>query len=881
MNQNEQEMTKLIRSCPACGLQVTPDALVCPRDGTELYQGLKQDPAFANYEMLGIIGQGGMGVIYKARHIVLDKLVAIKTIHSNLYTPAAMQRFQIEGKAASSLSHPNIVAVYDFGVTQFGQPYMIMEYVNGRTLSDLLRLEGALSTKKFLEIFSQVCSALAHAHRKSIVHRDLKPGNIMLVPEGHSEESVRIMDLGIAKILAEGDSTPSLTKTGETIGSPLYMSPEQARSLKTDYRSDLYSLGCVMYECLTGSVPFEGQTFMETLLMHMEKMPPSMKEASLGREIDPRLEKIVMRLLAKEPEQRYASMDDLLDALTNYKQIPTDTPPAGATKGDSKKTPSAKTKMLLGVFIVVVLVGSIAGYMFLNSRSKVPEVVHHPDIETLSANALSSPSKGTTIQDIRRRLINHPSELLLNNNLQMFPVEDSDLTPLDDAADTRNLERVEISFTEVSDKGLEHLSKLTNLLRLDLPSNHKLRDLHALKPLTNLENVNVQDTVVDHDGLSVLTSLPNLEKLNISRTNVTDADLKLLYKCDGLRELIVRNIGSVSKKALAQLKEKLPNCIVDDLSTKSTTSLSIHSNYVRAFSFFSNKEFNMAAGEMKEAEAIIANDPDSDPEECAKIYLLDGKIQMELRDFDLASEKLSKALRFFAKVKGKKDVHEIADTGIRLAQCYEVLSVKYPGKRKDSASARETADLSFRLLVQDKSNPSKQAEFRRQRVANLRALVFDYAAVGECKLALKNEQLELELSREYDIPPDAASRDYNLLLGTCLQNEKQYDAAIKRYQAALDITNKDQDLLKKDMSVIVTLRLNIAQCNQLIDTDDSRCKAIESLKMLLDEPKGVLPAERIQALNSMIALLQRMHRESDTAPYRQQLQALTQQQQAK
>ncbi|HEY9755695.1 MAG TPA: protein kinase, partial [Oculatellaceae cyanobacterium] len=813
-------------------------------------------------------------------HIVLDKLVAIKTIHSNLYTPAAVQRFQIEGKAASSLSHPNIVAVYDFGVTQFGQPYMVMEYVNGRTLSDLLRLEGGLSSKKFLEVFSQVCSALAHAHRKSIVHRDLKPGNIMLVSQGHSEESVRIMDFGIAKILTEGDSTPSLTKTGETIGSPLYMSPEQARSLKTDYRSDLYSLGCVMYECLTGSPPFEGQTFMETLLMHMEKMPPSMKEASLGREIDPRLEKIVMRLLAKEPEQRYASMDDLLDALTNYKQIPMDTPPAGATKGDSKKTPSAKTKMLLGVFIVVVLVGSIAGYMFLNRRSKAPGVVHHTDIEAIGVNALSSPSKGTTIKDIRRRLINHPSELLLNNNLQMFPVEDSDLTPLDDADNTKDLEHVEISFTEVSDKGLEHLSKLTNLLRLDLRSNHKLRDLHALKPLTNLENVNVQDTVVDHDGLKVLTSLPNLERLNISRTNVTDADLKLLYKCDGLRELLVSNIGSVSKKALAELKAKLPNCTVDDVGTKSTTSSGIHSNYAHAFSYFSNKVFDKAANEMKEAEAIIANDPHYPPEECAKIYLLDGTIQMELRHFASASEKLSKALDFFARMNEKKDVHEIAETGIRVAQCYEVLSAKDPSKRKDSASARETADLSFRLLVQDKSNPSKQAEFRRQRVANLRDLVFDYAAVGECKLALKNEQLELELSREYDIPPDAATRNYKLLLGACLQTEKQYDAAIKRYQTALDITNKDQNL-KKDMSAVVTLRLNIAQCNQLIDTDDSRCKAIESLKMLLDEPTGVLPTERIQALNSMIALLQLMHRESDIAPYKQQLQALTQQQQAK
>jgi serine/threonine protein kinase len=862
-----------MRTCPTCGLQVTPESTVCPRDGTQLSVGINQDPAFLNYEMLGIIGQGGMGVIYKARHLVLNKLVAIKTIHSNLYTPEIVQRFQIEGRAASSLSHPNIVSVHDFGVTQFGQPYMIMEYVNGRTLADLLRSEGALSSKRFVEIFSQVCSGLALAHRKSIVHRDLKPGNIMLVSEDQGEEQVRIMDFGIAKIMTdENAATPSLTKTGETIGSPLYMSPEQARSLKTDFRSDLYSLGCVMYECLTGSPPFAGQTFMETLLMHMEKMPPPMKEASLGREIDPRLEKIVMRLLAKEPEKRYLSMDDLLDAITNYKQIPLGDPNDSNQRIDNQNNWKRPLKVLLVSLVVIVLVGIVAGYLLVARREKPPAAVPAPsDTTQVSAGALTKPSNPTPMtEEIRQRFITHPhdDELHLNNNSGLFPVKDSDLVAVEGADQLR---RIEISYSDVTDKGLEHMSNLKNLDHLDLPANPKIKDLHALKSLTNLENINVAGTNVNHEGMAVLAALPSLEYLDLSDTDLSDADLKLLAKSKKLRHVELLRVGGVTDKAVAQLKAKLPSCTFT--LEKSSVDATIRAARQRAWRDFISQKYAEADNDLTEVESIVNSNPDLTPDTMTDYYSLKGDTKLQLKDFDGAISALSRALETL-ELNGnrEKNAAKIVIVANKLAGCGEVLSAKDSGKRKISSSARETAELGYQQLL--KENPS-EVNFRRDRVANLRILNFDYGATGECDLALKNEKLELQLSDTYHVPADGLTRDYNLLIGACLQAEKRYSEAISHYLASLDVIEKHPEL--KEMSRVVSLKLKVAECAIALDNKDSRPQAECVLKEVLAEPRGVLPAEKIQALGALIPLLERMKKDSEAAPYKQLLQQLVQQ----
>jgi serine/threonine-protein kinase len=309
----DQETTRVgRRKCPSCGLELASSVTTCPRDGTTVKTTINVDPAFANYEFIESIGEGGMGVIYKARHKHLNKVVAVKTLHSHLTNADLIKRFEIEGKAVSILSHPNIIGVQDFGLTQTGQPYMILDYVPGQTLADALRQYGHVPMDQFIPIFLQVCDALSHAHERSVLHRDVKPSNIMLVANQKNGFDVRIMDFGIAKLMNESESGgQNLTKTGDAIGSPIYMSPEQARGAKMDHRSDLYSLGCVMYECLSNSPPFCGNTALDTMMMHLDTKPLPLSQASMGLKIDPRLEQIVMRLLEKDPADRYQSMDEV------------------------------------------------------------------------------------------------------------------------------------------------------------------------------------------------------------------------------------------------------------------------------------------------------------------------------------------------------------------------------------------------------------------------------------------------------------------------------------------------------------------------------------------------------------------------------------------
>jgi serine/threonine protein kinase len=262
------------------------------------------------YELLSVIGAGGMGVIYLARQIFLDRLVAIKMLKSNLASAKARMRFHQEGKAASALHHPVIVAINDFGIDELDRPYMVMEHVEGVTLSEVIKERITLNIAEAMPIFLELLDGLAVAHSKGIVHRDIKPGNIMLTMGDDGVVHVKLLDFGIAKLLDDDDNTmQSLTKTGEALGTPLYMSPEQIQSHKIDYRSDLYSLGCVMYSCLTGAPPFVGEHKFQTMDLHLTEKPASLKEASLGLDFPQELERVIMRLLEKAPGDRYQSAD--------------------------------------------------------------------------------------------------------------------------------------------------------------------------------------------------------------------------------------------------------------------------------------------------------------------------------------------------------------------------------------------------------------------------------------------------------------------------------------------------------------------------------------------------------------------------------------------
>lgn len=272
------------------------------------------------YEIISEIAHGGMGAVYKAKHLHMAKLVAIKVLRDEQLASSGLKRFELEAQAASSLNHPNLTVVHDFGFTDRHRPYLVMDFVDGQTLDAAIKRDGPLTSEQALPIFKQICEGLAYAHAKGIVHRDLKPSNIILADTAcgagaGSTPTVRIVDFGIAKLTEhEGQN---LTQTGEICGSPYYMSPEQSLGQKIDARSDIYSLGCLMYETLSGIVPLKGENAMQTLMKHVHDDPKPFAEVNAAAHVPHKLETVVFKAMSKNAADRQQSAAELLNELQN------------------------------------------------------------------------------------------------------------------------------------------------------------------------------------------------------------------------------------------------------------------------------------------------------------------------------------------------------------------------------------------------------------------------------------------------------------------------------------------------------------------------------------------------------------------------------------
>jgi len=289
---------------PAPDWRAASAAAVDPMIGKTIADG--------RYSILSVLGKGGMSIVYKARQNMVDREVAIKTLKFQMLgDPKIVLRFEREVKLLSKLNHPNIVTVFDCVMVQ-NQPYFVMDCLSGQSLQELLKAEGRLSPERAQHIFIQCCSAVEHAHRKGVIHRDIKPGNIMISPGSGGRDFVKVVDFGLARL---GADAQKLTQTGEIWGSPLYMSPEQASAQDLDARSDIYSLGTVMFETLTGVPPFKGKNFMETMSMQVHTDTPAMRDVAPATRVPPALEEIVRKTLEKEPENRFQTMAEIKESL--------------------------------------------------------------------------------------------------------------------------------------------------------------------------------------------------------------------------------------------------------------------------------------------------------------------------------------------------------------------------------------------------------------------------------------------------------------------------------------------------------------------------------------------------------------------------------------
>jgi eukaryotic-like serine/threonine-protein kinase len=281
-----------------------------PPDAKDLLVGSR----VANrYYVLSVLGFGGMSVVYKAKLLSKGRIVALKTLRTQgLNDELIVKRFQREAELLSKLNHPRIVQVYDYGTTSRGQPYFVMDYLTGVNLANILKRQGPLSIEKFRDVFAQVCGAVDHAHRCGVVHRDLKPGNIMLTRMNGQNDFVKVVDFGIARFEEEAQR---LTRLGEVWGSPIYMSPEQCMGAQLDARSDIYSVGVVMYEALTGQVPFLGRNYVDTMTQQISTAPRPLLDVRPDLRIPSKVDMLVLKALAKEPDARFQTMAELRDEI--------------------------------------------------------------------------------------------------------------------------------------------------------------------------------------------------------------------------------------------------------------------------------------------------------------------------------------------------------------------------------------------------------------------------------------------------------------------------------------------------------------------------------------------------------------------------------------
>ncbi len=270
----------------------------------------------AKYEFVEVLGEGGLGIVFKARHPHLGIPVAVKMLLSQQISEEDLSRFQLEAQTLCRLEHRNIVKVYDFGITERRQPYMVLECVQGKDLGTILEEEDHFALKPGLDIMIQVCDGLAHAHEMGILHLDVKPGNIVLKQMDGKPSVPKVLDFGLSRLRdSSKEAKIKSDQLNESIGSPAYISPEQLLVKPLDERADIYSTGCVMYELFTGYTPFVTDHVMELLRMHLEIVPQPMRSICPEFGLPEVLDRLVAKTLEKDPNKRIQSMKDLRDAL--------------------------------------------------------------------------------------------------------------------------------------------------------------------------------------------------------------------------------------------------------------------------------------------------------------------------------------------------------------------------------------------------------------------------------------------------------------------------------------------------------------------------------------------------------------------------------------
>ncbi|MCA9802873.1 MAG: serine/threonine protein kinase [Cyanobacteria bacterium HKST-UBA02] len=492
------------------------------------------------------LGEGGMGIVFRARDGVLDKTVAIKVLALES-DPAILGRFQREAQMASRLNHPNVVQILDFGVSSSNRPYMVMEFIEGESLDALLAKRGRLSLSEALPLLIQIGLGLDHAHGRGVLHRDLKPGNVVVIQSETGETVAKLLDFGIARPEDHDQSNglKTLTRTGAIVGSPLYMSPEQAGSRDLDRRSDIYSFGCLMFKVLTGDVPLRGESAMETIAMKTSSEAPTLASAGYAETAD--VENVVAGCLALNPEDRY---QDASAMLADLERLGTDASQDSVDddRWDAFAAEKARSGWLpFALMGVVVACGLLVVFM-------VPSLFRALDRETEERpgnfHNIASTGTGTykcehntTDADLEAFLERPEARSMKSLLLEGAAVEGKGLGKIRSKSFRKLRVKDSVLFR---DESLKYIAGLQNLQELRLESclhitSEGLRSLSGLPKLRILALDNCPG--IDNRAIAILRDFKALEDLLIPGTRVTGKGLAMLPRRIHFKQLSLADLG--------------------------------------------------------------------------------------------------------------------------------------------------------------------------------------------------------------------------------------------------------------------------------------------------------------------------------------------------
>lgn len=547
----------------------------------------------SRYEDYRFLSQGGMGKVFIARDTILDKKVVIKLLQSTFDDNQAFIRFQREAQTSSKLSHTNIVGTLDFGLTAKNFPYIVMDYIDGDSLEEIQKKEAVFPEAIAVEIACQIARGMSHAHSRGIIHRDLKTANIII--SGYPDKiHATIIDFGLARRESQGESSGRLTRIGSIIGTPLYMSPEQASGKAGDERSDIYSLGCILFKMLTGRTPFHTGESISILQQKTSLEAPSLSQVAPDLECSPELENVVAKALEKDPENRQRSMQELENDLAGCLQ-----PEAEEQIKEESVEPVSKrikSKELVVSIATLILVFVLVTSVIIKTQKNKPESItqtpapppKEPEKFTFGdyrVSYMDSTKRSLIAKDnvtdedladiaIKYGNINFDSLILKGTkvkgsglqSLEALPIKYLDLTGTDLApeaykhlAKIKTLKDLVLQSTTIDGVGLSYLENATGLTYLSLNSCKNIRDedLEHLKHL-KLKILDLVGTRISDQALVPIAKIKTLNEILLDNTKVGDRAIDLLKPCTRLNDIRISRCYGVTRKGLETLVKNWP-----------------------------------------------------------------------------------------------------------------------------------------------------------------------------------------------------------------------------------------------------------------------------------------------------------------------------------